>query len=230
MKYEYLFLDLDDTIFDFAATERKSIKKVLDIVGVAPTEEILHRYHVINLDHWKMLERGEITRDELGTRRFEVLFRELGVQADAKVCEDHYRQFLSEGDDVLPGAAQAMEALSKKYRLFAATNSTVPVQLGRLERTGLGKYFEQLFISEDLGASKPNPRLYELAFARIENFCKEKAVMVGDSLSSDIQGGKNAGITTVWINHRHADGSRVGPDYEIESLAQLEELLENIDR
>lgn len=225
---EFVFLDLDDTILDFAATERKSIARLFQAVGVEPTEERIHRYHVINLEHWKMLERGELTRDQLGKRRFDVLFQELGVNVSTPECEILYRQFLSEGDDVLPGAAQALEALSKKYRLFAATNSTVQVQAGRLAKTGLGKYFEQLFISEDMGANKPDPRFFEAAFARIPGFSREKAVMVGDSLSSDIQGGKNAGIATVWINPRHADGSRVGPDHEIENLTQLEALLENM--
>ena len=228
MKYSYIFLDLDDTILDFGATERKSLVRVLQIMNIEPTEEILHRYHVINLEHWKMLERGELTREQLGVRRFEVLFRELGIEADAQVCEDYYSRFLGEGDDILPGADLALESLSKKYRLFAATNSSVAVQVGRLAKTGLGKYFEQVFISEDIGVNKPDANFFATAFSRIPDFDKEKSIMVGDSLSSDIQGGKNAGIATVWINHRHADGSRVGPDYEIESITQLEELLETL--
>ena len=97
-----------------------------------------------------------------------------------------------------------------------------------MAKTGLGKYFEQVFISEDIGVNKPDANFFATAFSRIADFDKEKAIMVGDSLSSDIQGGKNAGIATVWINHRHADGSRVGPDYEIESITQLEELLETL--
>ena len=228
MKDEYLFLDLDDTILDFAATERKSLVRVLQILNIEPTEELLHRYHVINLDHWKMLERGELTREQLGVRRFEELFNELGIEVDAQECENYYSRFLGEGDDILPGADVALESLSKKYRLFAATNSSVAVQVGRLAKTGLGKYFEQVFISEEIGVNKPDANFFLTAFARIPGFDKEKAVMIGDSLSSDIQGGKNAGITTVWINHRKADGSRVGPDYEIESLTQLEELLETL--
>ena len=226
--FEILLLDLDDTILDFKKAERIAIAKTIGDFGVEPTDEVLHRYHVINLDHWKMLERGELNREQLGVRRFEVLFKELGIEADAQACENYYSQFLSEGDDILPGADLALESLSKKYRLFAATNSSVAVQVGRLDKTGLGKYFEQVFISEEIGVNKPDTNFFLTAFSRIPGFDKEKAVMIGDSLSSDIQGGKNAGITTVWINHRKADGSRVGPDHEIESLTQLEELLERI--
>lgn len=226
---EFVFLDLDDTVLDFGATERKSITRLFQTVGVEPMEEHIHRYHVINLEHWKMLERGELTRDQLGKRRFDVLFQELGVNVSTPECEILYRQFLSEGDDVLPGAAQALEALSKKYRLFAATNSTVQVQAGRLAKTGLGKYFEQLFISEDMGANKPDFRFFERAFSRIADFAPQKAIMVGDSLTSDIQGGINAGIRTCWINpHHRAAGTKLRPDYEIESITQLEKLLEKL--
>ena len=227
MKFEFLFLDLDDTIFDFAATERKAISRLLQDVGVIPTEEIIHRYHVINLAHWKMLERGELTRDELGTRRFDALFGELGVAVSTQECERSYRKYLSEGDDLLPGAAVALAQLHKKYRLFAATNSTAPVQMGRLTKTGLGQYFEKLFISEEIGASKPSLAFFQRAFDQIPDFDRERALMVGDSLTSDIQGGINAGIATCWINGKHRTiREDIRPDYEIASLAKLPQLLE----
>lgn len=227
MKFEYLFLDLDDTILDFAATERKSITRLFQAVGVEPTEELIQRYHVINLEHWRMLERGELTREQLGTRRFDVLFQELGVSVSTAHCEELYRQFLSEGDDVLPGAAEALVSLSKKYRLFAATNSTVQVQAGRLARTGLGVCFEKLFISEAVGINKPHADFFLRSFAQIPDFDPGKAIMVGDSLTSDIQGGINAGIVTCWINPKHRPAREdIRPDYEIEALHQLEALLE----
>ena len=223
---EFLLLDLDDTILDFKATERKSISRLLRSVGVEPTEEIIHRYHVINLEHWRALERGEIRRDQI-SHRFDVLFEELGVSVSTPDCEKMYRQFLSEGDDVLPGAAEALQALRGNYRIFAATNSTVAVQAGRLSRTGLGKYFEQLFISEELGAYKPDPEFFYRAFARIEGFNPSRAMMVGDSLTSDIRGGRNAGIATCWINPTgRSHPEHIFPDYTIGNLAELPLLLE----
>lgn len=224
---EFLFLDLDDTILDFAATERKSMIRLLKMIGIEPTEEVLHRYHVINRIHWEMLEKGQLTREEVGTRRFEVLFSELGVQADPRACETSYRQFLSEGDDVLPGAREALQQLQKHYRLFAATNSTLYVQTGRLARTGLRSCFEDVFVSEEVGANKPSEAFFSRSFAKIEGFDKSKAMMVGDSLTSDILGGNNAGILTCWINPKHRprrEGIRV--DHEIESICHLPALLE----
>ena len=113
---EMLLLDLDDTILDFAATERKSMIRFLQAYDVEPTDEVLQRYHEINLSLWLALERGELTRDQVGERRFAMLFQELGIEADAAECERMYRRFLSEGDDVLPGAVEAVKELAKKYR------------------------------------------------------------------------------------------------------------------
>ena len=226
---EYLFLDLDDTVLDFRATEYKSISRLLRAVGVEPTEEIIHRYHVINLEHWRRLERQEITRSEI-SHRFDVLFEELGVAVSTQQCEQMYRQFLSEGDDVLPGAAETLAQLQGKYRICAATNSTVAVQMGRLERTGLRKYFEQLFISEELGAYKPDPEFFRRAFARIDGFDPNCALMVGDSITSDMLGGKQAGLTTCWINpHGRLHPDHICPDFQIQSLAELPQLLEKIN-
>lgn len=226
---EYVFLDLDDTVLDFGTTERKSIVRLLQTVGVKPTEALIHRYHVINLALWKLLERGELTRQELGTRRFDMLFQELGVAVSTPECDRLYRQFLSEGDDVLPGAAEALASLRKKYRLFAASNSSVMVQAGRLNRTGFGRYFEKVFVSEGMGASKPNPLFFEHAFAQIPDFDRSKAIMVGDSLTSDIQGGINAHLRTCWVNATgKPNTTAIRPDHEIRSITQLEALLESL--
>ncbi len=225
---EFLFLDLDDTILDFGATERASISRLLETLGVTPTEQIIDRYRVINLEHWKRLERGEITREQINNR-FHVLFAELGMTADATHCEMLYRQFLSEGADLFPGALEALDLLRKKYRLFAASNGTASVQESRLRCSGLGAYFEQVFISEEIGANKPSLEFFSRAFSRIPGFNKSRAIMVGDSLTSDIQGGINAGIPTCWVNSRQEPGREdIRADYEIGSISQLPALLESL--
>ena len=225
---EFLFLDLDDTILDFEATERKSIARLFRDLGIEPTEELIHRYHVINLEHWKRLERREITREQI-SNRFEVLFNELGRTVSTKDCETRYRQYLSEGTDYMPGAREAVERLSKKYRLFIASNGTASVQAGRMARTGLGVFFEQVFVSEELGANKPSLLFFEKAFSRIRGFDPARAMMVGDSLTSDILGGIQAGIRTCWVNARNrASRTDIQPDFEIEGIHQLDALLEHL--
>ncbi len=225
---EFLFLDLDDTILDFHKAERLAISKTIASFGVEPTEEILRRYHLINKWHWEQLELGKLTRQEVLQNRFQVLFEELGLTVDAPACAKVYEKNLSIGHFFLPGAEEAVDSLSKKYRLFLASNGTAVVQKGRMTSANLYRFFEQVFVSQEIGHNKPSRAYFDGCFARIPGFDRSKAMIVGDSLSSDIKGGINAGIKTVWVNPEHLPSGAVRPDYEIEALSQLEALLETL--
>ena len=226
---EFLFLDLDDTILDFHKAERIAIAKTIRDFGVEPTEEVLGRYHVINKWHWEQLELGNLTRAEVLENRFKVLFQELGVEVDATACARAYEKNLSIGHYFLPGAEEAVDALSKKYRLFLASNGTASVQKGRMTSANLYRFFEKVFVSQEIGHNKPSKAYFDACFAQIPDFDPKKAMIVGDSLSSDIKGGIQAGIATVWVNPNHLPANPAIPaDYEIEALSQLEALLESL--
>lgn len=225
---EFLFLDLDDTILDFHKAERIAIAKTIRDFGVEPTEEILARYHVINKWHWEQLELGKMTRAEVLVNRFAALFSELGVEVDAPACARVYEKNLSMGHYFLPGAEEAVDRLHKKYRLFLASNGTAVVQKGRMTSANLYRFFEKVFVSQEIGYNKPSKEYFEACFAQIPGFDRKKALMVGDSLSSDIKGGINAGLKTVWVNPTHAGSGEIKPDYQIEALSQLEALLEQL--
>ena len=226
---EFLFLDLDDTILDFHKAERIAIAKTIQDFGVEPTEEVLNRYHVINKWHWEQLELGKLTRAEVLVNRFAALFSELGEEVDARKCAKVYEKNLSIGHYFLPGAEEAVEALSKKYRLYLASNGTASVQKGRMTSANLYRFFEKVFVSQEIGHNKPSKAYFDGCFAQIPDFDPKKAMIVGDSLSSDIKGGINAGIATVWVNPNHLPANPDIPaDYEIEALSQLEALLETL--
>ena len=225
---EFLFLDLDDTILDFHKAERIAFSKTIREFGVEPAEEILQLYHGINKWHWEQLELGKLTRAEVLVNRFGMLFEKLGVEVDAAACAKVYEQNLSTGHWFLPGAEEAVDRLHKKYRLFLASNGTAVVQKGRMTSANLYRFFEKTFVSQEIGYNKPSKAYFDACFAQIPDFDPEKAVMVGDSLSSDIKGGINAGIKTVWVNPEHKTSGDVKPDYEIEALSQLEALLETL--
>ena len=226
---EFLFLDLDDTILDFHKAERIAIAKTIRDFGVEPTEEILARYHVINKWHWEQLELGKLTRKQVQEERFHVLFGELGREVDAEKCAKVYMENLSIGHYFLPGAEEAVMDLHKKYRLFLASNGNASVQKGRMTSANLYRFFEQVFVSQEVGFDKPSKAYFDACFARIPGFDPGRAIMVGDSLTSDIRGGINAGIPTVWVNLSHKENhTDIRPDYEIESITQLEELLETL--
>ena len=224
---EFLFLDLDDTILDFHKAERIALSKTISQFGLEPNEEVLHRYHLINKAHWEMLERGELTRAEVLTQRFGVLFAEYGLDVDVQVCAKTYERNLSIGHYFLPGAEEAVDRLSKKYRLFLASNGTTVVQKGRMTSANLYRFFEKVFVSQEIGHNKPSKAYFDVCFAQIPGFDPAKAMIVGDSLTSDIAGGINAGIRTCWVNPQHLPcPDHIHPDHEIEYLSQLEALLD----
>ena len=224
---EFLFLDLDDTILDFHKAERIALSKTISQFGLEPNEEVLHRYHLINKAHWEMLERGELTRAEVLTRRFGVLFAEYGLDVDVQVCAKTYERNLSIGHYFLPGAEEAVDRLSKKYRLFLASNGTAVVQKGRMTSANLYRFFEKVFVSQEIGHNKPSKAYFDACFAQIPGFDPARAMIVGDSLTSDIAGGINAGIRTCWVNPQHLPcPDHIHPDHEIEYLSQLEALLD----
>ena len=225
---EILLLDLDDTILDFQMTEYVALGQTLELFGVEVTEEVRRRYHVINKDHWARLERGEITRVFLRGNRFAQLFRELGREVDGMECAAVYEGFLGQKAIFLPGARETLEELQGKYRLFLASNGNAHVQHGRLKDGGLYDYFEDIFISQEVGHNKPSLEYFEACFARIPGFDRDKTMIVGDSLSSDIRGGLAAGIKTCWVNPGGKECGEVCPHYEIETLAGLPALLEKL--
>ena len=225
---EFLLLDLDDTILDFHKAERIALSKTFRDFGLEPTNEVLDLYHEINKRHWEQLELGTMTRDQVLVGRFHQLFEQLGMQVDADACMKRYEQNLSIGHYFLPGAEEAVKRLKEHYRLFLVSNGTATVQHSRLTSAGLYPYFEQVFISQEIGYNKPDKAYFDRCFARIPGFDREKALMVGDSLTSDIRGGINAGLKTVWINPTHKACGDIRPDFEIEGLSGLEGLLESL--
>ena len=224
---KHIFLDLDDTILNFTAGEAKALTQALRESGIEPTEAILDRYHLINVAHWELLEEGRITREEVLVRRFEQLFRELGIPHSGVAVNDRYEHLLSRQHDFIPGAEQLLKDLAPRYDLYLASNGAAAVQHPRLDASGIRPYFKGIFISEELGADKPSKAFFDACFAAIPGFRTEEAVMVGDSLTSDIRGGRDAGLRTVWFNPQGREPrADIRPDYTIHALSELPSLLE----
>lgn len=226
---EFVFLDLDDTIFDFSACERIAISRTLSSMDIEPTDSVCSLYSEINDLHWKRLERGELTRDQVKLQRFECLFRELGVSADAEHARRLYEVDLSRVYAFKEGAIELLKVLQEKYRLFVVSNGITVVQNGRISASGIAGFFEDIFLSEAVGYVKPQKEFFDVCFSRIKDFDPSKSVIVGDSLTSDIQGGRNAGILTCWFNPKwKATDGTVIPDVEFRTLAELPALLERL--
>lgn len=224
-----VLLDLDDTLLDFHKAERLAVARTFACLGIQPEEAVIRRYSEINAAQWKRLERGEISREQVLVGRFTLLFEELGVSCSSQEAKTAYECFLSQGHYFMPGAEALLEALRDRYRLFLCSNGTAAVQEGRLKSAGIGPYFEKIFISEEVGFNKPSPEFFERCFEKIPGFSRDLAIMIGDSLTSDILGGINAGIRTCWFNPLGKPGREdIVPDYELSELEQVSGLLKKI--
>lgn len=225
-----VFFDLDDTLLDFARAEREALTRAFCRFAIDPAPEVLDRYHELNRQQWELLEEGKLTRPQVLLRRFDLLFAELGVDRSSRQVCDAYETFLAQGHWFIPGALELLKTLSPRYELYLASNGAAAVQRSRLESAGILPYFKGAFISEEVGFDKPSPAFFSACFAAIPGFSRETALMVGDSLTSDIRGGLNAGIRTCWFApHGAAPRPDIVPDYRITALEQLTELLAEID-
>ena len=222
----FLFLDADDTLLDFSWAEDQAIHRTYRQLGAEMTDEMYARYHAVNQGYWQTYERGEITREALLVARHRQMFEEYGLDCDPALCENLYRKNLGIGHHFIPHAMEILEYLKPRCRLFLASNGVAETQYSRLESAGIGPYFERLFISEEAGDYKPNRAYFDYCFARIPGFRPEEAAIVGDSLTSDILGGINAGIQPIWFNPKHKPGRPdIRPDFEIHDLLELKQLI-----
>lgn len=224
-----VLFDLDDTLFDFHKAEKIALTKTLVHFGIDPTEETLALYSTINAAHWKRLEFGEISREEVKVGRYRELFKTIGVECDPVKATAYYESMLAIGHYFMPGAPELLEELYGKYRLYIVSNGTAKVQEGRIGSSGIAKYMDGIFISQVLGANKPDKQFFDICFAEIPDFSLSETVIIGDSLSSDIKGGINAGITTVWFNPKGIENDNdIKPDYTIKELSEVPGLLSQI--
>ncbi len=229
VKKPFVFFDLDNTLLDFDWAERRALSAAFLEQGIEPRPELLERYSQINKLHWEMLENGLLTREEVLLKRFQALFEEKGMDAPAETISRRYEELLSYGYRYLPGAERLLETLHGSCALYLASNGSASVQAARIESSGIGRFFDGIFISEELGADKPSLAYFERCFARIPGFDPALAIMVGDSLTSDIRGGIRAGLKTCWYNPSGREPNHdIRPDHEIRTLGELPALLKRV--
>lgn len=226
-KYKWLFLDADDTLLDFKRAEHDALTETLMETGILVDDETVDRYSRINDALWKALERGEVTKERLRTLRFERFLADVGSDADPEDIARRYEAHLSEKSYLIPGAEETCRKLAKGYGLYVITNGIAFIQHSRIGNSGLRPYLNGLFISEEVGAEKPKKDFFDHVSARIDGFDPRFALVIGDSLTSDISGGAAYGMDTCWVNATCKPipkGS--GVTYVIRSIRELPGLLD----
>ncbi len=219
-RYTTLLLDADDTLLDFGAAESAAIRAVFAAHGHPADDALVARYSAINLRFWKRFERGEIPKEAIFAGRFAALFEECGMPDDPEVFARDYQEALSREHPLLPGAAETCRALSERCDLYIVTNGVARTQYRRIADAGLTRWVRGVFVSEEAGSQKPDPAYFDYVFSRIGPVDRRRVLLVGDSLTSDMQGGRNAGIDVCWYNPRRHPAT-LPVTYEITTLPAL---------
>lgn len=225
MGYQILLFDLDGTLLDFDASEQAALKKLFVSKGLNITDDLICTYENVNNGLWRSYEKGEIGMSELVNTRFSKTLKHFGMDIDGEAWEKEYRSYLGDYAFIVEGADEILKNLSVSHRIFAITNGVGDTQKNRLKLAGLIDYFEDIFISQLVGVQKPDIRFFEYVMNNISDFNKEKSIVIGDSVITDIQGGNKAGLDTCLVNTkgRIYDDSIVRT-YEISSLKELYEI------
>ena len=228
MNYDILLFDADRTLFDFDASEKAAFTKVAPEFGINPTDEVYLTYKRFNDENWEMLERGELEKPRILVRRFEQILNYCGLDIScATKLNAKYLKTLACESIIFPESVWVLTELKKcGKRLFLITNGVTEVQKGRLSRSPLKDFFEELFISDEIGFEKPSPEFFKAVENGIENFNKQKSIVIGDSLTSDIKGANLSGISCVWLN---AKNSQLPNGYKANYIiTKLEQVLDII--
>lgn len=222
MPYPYLLFDADNTLFDFDQAERNAHLLLCRAHGLAFSEEGYQLYHKCNADLWRDFDRGLCTKEYLLVERFRRYLAITGERADPEALNRDHLRALGEGAMLLPGAEELCRVLSRDHRLYLLTNAVASVQKTRFANSAIAPYFQGAFISEEVGVGKPDPAYFEYVFRAVPGLTRDNALVIGDSLTSDIQGANNAGLPCCWFNPKgqpRPQGLRI--DYEIRALEEL---------
>lgn len=229
-RYETIFIDLDDTIYDFAGASREAFKEAYDLLGYAnyfnSFNHFLSLYEPYNLELWKRYGEGKITKDELNRKRYSYPLKMVGVE-NQELADTFCREVLSRiptKNKVVPGAIELLEYLAPKYKLCILSNGFKELQAHKMQSAGLAKYFTHIILSEDIGVNKPNPELFIHAM-QVAGATTENCIMVGDLFDTDIVGASGVGMEQIFYNRKGLDTLPFEPTYKVTYLLQIKEIL-----
>lgn len=221
--------DVDGTLLDFKKAEYAAIKKCFELFNLGEcTDEMIQRYSEINRKYWEKLERKEIIKQEALENRFVEFFETENIQTDCAVqFNEEYQKWLGETICFCDNSYELLKNLKERVKQYAVTNGTKAAQDRKLSKSGLIDIFDGVFISEVVGTEKPGIEFFEHVWEKIGNYKKDEIMIVGDSLTSDIQGGNNAGIVCCWYNPKEMQNdTNLRIDYEIDNLQKIAEILQ----
>lgn len=223
MPYDILLTDIDNTLLDFNAGSRTALEKTLAWLGEPFTQERFEAYLAINNLLWEQYERGEIEKQAIYPTRFRQFAQRFGIDADAAAMNARYGEELRANVYLMPHCMAFLQAVCGRCKVYAVTNGDTRTQQVRQRNSGIDAYIDRSFISEQMGCKKPDKRYFDLVFEAIGPVDKSRCLLLGDSLTSDMQGGRNAGVATCLLG-RPTDDPRC--DYVVGDLLEVLPILE----
>ena len=225
--YCWLLFDADGTLFDYDRAETFALRQSFTQIDAPFDADCQAKYRAINHQIWQHFEQGKITAERLKSRRFELLFETLGLDVNAQAFSDRYLSNLSQATFLMQGAEEIVKKLSKAYHIAMITNGLTKVQRPRFRNSMISAYIEATIISEEVGVAKPDPKIFDIAFEQMQYPNRDVVLIIGDSLTSDMQGGQNYGIDTCWFNPENVSNrTAIVPTFEIQHLSELLAILE----
>ncbi len=223
MKYTTLLFDADNTLFDFDVAEASSLRAVCKTLGVEMDRTIFNLYHHINKKCWADFEKGKLPQEDIQFTRFSRFLKRLESDKDPIAIGDQYLEGLSKSKTLIEGAVEMLDQLkAMDYELVVITNGLKQVQRAHFQHTGLTHYFSEIIVSDEIGVSKPHQAFFDYTFEKIKQADKSKVLIVGDGLSSDIKGGMNYGVDTLWFNKRGIELPKgFKPTYRMKKLEEI---------
>ena len=218
-----VLIDIDNTILDWEACSHEAMIKAGIATNIKIDENFLNTYDRENPKLWEQLENNEITFAELKEKRFKIIFELTNTEGNIEEFEKQFKNNILESHIEMANARELLEYLFKKYKVFAASNSNLYQQKRRLANAELLDFFNDIFVSEELKAYKPNKEFFDEVFKRIP-FKKEEVIMIGDSLSSDIKGANDYGIKSIWFNKSNIK-SISNATYDVNNLLLIKEII-----
>lgn len=226
MKYQSILFDADGTLLDFVRAEESALSDTLLHFSLPDNAETHRVYSEVNAKQWELLEKKLVTRAALKINRFQNFCDAFGFSQNAAEMAGFYENALSQKNFLMDGALELCKTLSEHCNLYIITNGFVKIQTGRFSTSPITPLLKRIFISEEIGVEKPDVRFFDWVATQIPDFDKKTALVVGDRIASDIEGGIRAGIDTCWFN---PDGHPVPHDkpitYVISSLSELHQII-----
>ncbi|MCI8965129.1 MAG: noncanonical pyrimidine nucleotidase, YjjG family [Clostridia bacterium] len=225
-KYKTILFDIDDTLIDFDIDQKTAFKEAVKKIGYVCTDKMYEDYNKINLSMWEELNLGKMTLNEVFVNRFSVFFKKYGIKYDELEFNKILTDMFQKTGTLIKGVKETLDKLVNNYELAVISNGPKDQQYHRLKNANISKYFSEFFISEEIGYNKPDKRFFDIVFKNIDNKEKSKILIVGDSITSDIIGGKQVGVDTCLYNIRNKENkTNIKPEYEIENFEELLQIL-----